>query len=188
MLHGMAAPRATGAPGPDEMREDAPLYPDDAYAWSLAQAGALRRLRATGLPLPNGLDLPMIIEAVGAEQLHAVESHLIQALRRLLKLAAMPASDAALHWQAETRAFLSTASRRYRPSMRRALRLERVWKDVRKQAADEFALMGAAVPALPPDCPLTLDALVDEEAEPRALAAQLAAALGLPPPSGRSAG
>lgn len=164
----------------DALPDPAPLYPDDAFAWSLAQSDALRRLGAAGLPLPNDLDLPMIIEeieAVGREQLLAVQGNLTQALLHLVKLALLPEHMASRHWAKETRAFLVNAARRYRPSMRRAVDLDDVWLDVRRLAADEFAEFDSPLPALPAACPLALDALVARDAEPRALAETLAAAL-----------
>ncbi len=164
----------------DGISDPAPLYPDDAFAWSLAQADALRRLGAAGLPLPNDLDLPMIIEeieAVGREQLLAVQGNLTQALLHLVKLALLPDHTACRHWTKETRAFLVNAARRYRPSMRGAVDLDGVWLDVRRLAADEFAELDAPLPVLPSACPLALDALVARDAEPRLLAEALATAL-----------
>jgi hypothetical protein len=160
--------------------DPASLYPRDAYAWAQHQSGVLRRLRESGLNLPNDLDLANIIEeieSVGAEQLHAVEGNLTQALLHLVKLAALPEHEAAGHWEEECEAFLANATRRYRPSMRRALDLDDLWSDVRRRSARQFVRLAAPPLALPPSCPLPLEALVDRDADPRALAAALAAAL-----------
>ena len=156
------------------------LYEEDVYAWALHQAAVLRRLQGSGTPLPNDLDLDNVaeeIESLGNEQLFQVESNLEQALAHLLKLATAPESDAAQHWVGETRAFLHTARRRDRPSMRRVLDLAALWagflRDLRRAARQD----GIAPPVLPEAMPFTLDDLLDEDASPRALAARLAAAI-----------
>jgi len=167
----------------DTLPQPSPLYPRDAYAWSLQQVAVLERLRTAGLALPNDLDLDNIIEeiaSVGSEAVHAVESNLIQALLHLLKLALLPDAEPARHWRKEIRAFLLNAARRCRPSMRQALDLDDLWKEAGKRAADDFELMDAALPILPAGCPLDLGALVDEAADPRVLASDLAAALARP--------
>jgi hypothetical protein len=153
-------------------------YEEDVYAWALHQAAVLRGLKAASLPLPNDLDLENVaeeIESLGNEQLFQVQSNLEQALLHMLKLAAEPESDAVRHWAAEIRAFLHTARRRYRPSMRRALDLDALWVGLIRQIRLEARQEGLPMPGLPAAVPFTLEELLDEEADPRALAARLAA-------------
>ncbi len=164
----------------DTRPEPVPRYPDDAYAWSREQAAALRRLGSAGLPLPNALDLPMIIEeieAVGREQLLAVQGNLAQALLHLLKLALLPDAPSVRHWRKEALAFLLNARRRYRPSMRQALDPDGVWSDVCRLAAAEFEAEDWPLPPLPAAYPLSPESLLDPAADPRPLAQDLAAAL-----------
>jgi Domain of unknown function DUF29 len=158
------------------------LYEEDIYAWSRHQAAVLRRMAAANpAALPNDLDLEHVaeeIEEAGNEQRYAVESDLIQAFIHLIKLVALPEDQAVRHWMKEGNAFLATAARRWRPSMRRALDADRLWSDARWQAARDLEIDGHAVPPLPQDCPFSLEELVGGEADPRALATRLAAATG----------
>lgn len=163
------------------------LYDEDIYAWSQHQARVLRSLAGTGLRLPNDLDLEHVaeeIEDVGNEQRFAVESNLIQAFIHLVKLVALPEDQAGRHWTKEANAFLATAARRWRPSMRRAIDPDALWSDARRQATRDLEIDGFAVPLLPQGCPFGLEELVGGEADPRNLAARLAAAVaagGRPP-------
>src|SRR3954453_23749555 len=79
-------------------------YDTDILVWSERQ-GALLRRRTAG-ELINEADLDWVniaeeIESVGREQLHAVESLLLQALIHMLKAEAWPLSREVPHWQAE---------------------------------------------------------------------------------------
>ena len=155
------------------------LYDEDIYAWSQHQARLLRDLATTGLRLPNDLDLEHVaeeIEDVGNEQRFGVESNLIQVFIHLIKLVASPGDQATRHWVKEANAFLATAARRWRPSMRRAVEPDALWSDARRQVARDLDIDGLAVPALPAKCPFGLEELVSGEADPRDLAARLAAA------------
>jgi len=83
-------------------------YDADILVWSERQGDLLRR-RAAG-ELINEADLDWLniaeeIESVGREQLHAVESLLLQALIHMLKAEAWPHSAEVPHWQAEARVF-----------------------------------------------------------------------------------
>ncbi|HEV7264858.1 MAG TPA: DUF29 domain-containing protein [Falsiroseomonas sp.] len=158
-------------------------YEEDVYAWALHQAEVLRRMKAVGTALPNDLDLDNVaeeIECLGNEQLFQVESNLEQALLHLIKMATQPDSDAYTHWAIETLSFLGTAIRRYRPSMRRALDLQALWTSLRRQLRRRAKLGGETAPPLPEVMPFTLDELLDEDADPRALAVRLADLLHAP--------
>jgi hypothetical protein len=156
------------------------LYDEDFYLWSLHQAQVLRRLAASGLPLPNDLDLEHVaeeIEDLGNEQRFVVESNLIQAMIHLIKIVALPANEAGQHWAKEANAFLANASDRYRPSMRQAIDLGKLWSKAGRRAAKDLQIDGHPVPPLPETAPFNLHALVSEEADAQALAAQLSAAV-----------
>jgi hypothetical protein len=152
------------------------LYDEDMHAWALHQAAALRRLKASGIPLPNDLDLDHVaeeIEDLGNEQRFQVESNLIQALIHLIKIAVMPEDMATRHWTKEIRAFLLLARKRWRPSMRRGVMLDALWRDATRMAAADLSDDGLAAPALPATCPFTLDGLLDEAVQVPALVAVL---------------
>lgn len=155
-------------------------YDDDLHAWALHQAAVLRRLKASGLPLPNELDLEHVaeeIEDLGNEQRFQVEGNPEQALAHLIKIVALPERQAQQHWRTEARAFLSNAAKRWRPSMRRAVDVGKLWADACYAAAADLDLSGASAPALPEATPFELDELVSGRADIRALVERLAAAL-----------
>jgi hypothetical protein len=136
------------------------LYDDDVLEWSEHQAALLRRV-AAGERLNDQVDWANVveeIESVGREQLHAVESVLVQALLHRLKADAWPLSAAVPHWQAEARAFRADARRRFVPSMRQRLDLAGLYRDA--VAAMPDSLDGIAPLAVPPVCPVTLDELL----------------------------
>jgi hypothetical protein len=163
------------------------LYEEDFHAWSLHQAQVLRRLAAAGLPLPNDLDLEHVaeeIEDLGSEQRFAVESNLLQALAHLIKLVALPADQAVPHWTKEADAFLLNASRRWRPSMRRAIDEAVLWDDACRLATRALAADGLPVPVLPRESPLSIEDLVLRGADPVDLAGRLAAAMAKGNPVG----
>ena len=159
----------------------AALYDEDIYAWSQHQAAVLRRMAANPAALPNDLDLERVaeeIEEVGNEQRFGAESNMIQAFTYLIKLVALPDAGAARHWTKEADAFLANAERRWRPSMARAVDLDKLWRHARRRATRDLEIDGHTPPPLPKECPFGLEELVGGEADPRDLAARLVAALG----------
>ena len=99
------------------------LYGDDILLWSEQQAELLRQHAAVARE-NDAIDWPNVIEeieSVGNEQLHAVESLLIQALAHMLKATAWPLWRDVPHWQAEARGFRRQARRRFTPSMRQRI-------------------------------------------------------------------
>jgi len=141
------------------------LYGEDFYRWSKEQASALRRLG--GRPdLANDLDwenLAEEIEYLGSERLHAVEGHLVQILAHLLKALALPASQSMDHWRAELAAFHDFLLRRYRPSMRQNIDIDREWRTAVKVAKALVASEGRRLDRLPEACPLGLDEILAED-------------------------
>jgi hypothetical protein len=136
------------------------LYETDILLWSERQAELLRHQAASSMANTE-IDWPNVteeIESVGNEQLHAVESLLIQALARMLKAAAWPLSRDVLHWQAEARGFRRQARRRFAPSMRRRIDLSGLYADALVMLPDT---MDAQPPLpVPTACPVTLDELL----------------------------
>ena len=99
------------------------LYETDLLLWSEQQAALLRRL-AAGEQVNEQVDWGNVIdevESVGTEQLHAVESLLMQALAHMAKAEAWPSSRDVPHWRAEAVAHRGDARDRFTPSMRQRI-------------------------------------------------------------------
>ena len=136
------------------------LYDDDILRWSERQGALLRRI-ATGEPPNEPPDWDNIIEeveSVGREQLHAVESLLLQAIVHMLKAEAWPAARDAENWRGDARGFRAQARRRFAPSMRQKIDLPGIY-------ADALKALPASMDGQPPQpvaqaCPMTLDELL----------------------------
>ena len=138
----------------------ADLYETDILLWSERQRDLLRRV-AAGEPVNEAPDWPNIIEeieSVGNEQLHAVESLLIQALAHMLKAEAWPQSREVPHWQAEARGFRGDAADRFAPSMRQRIDIDRLHRRALRRLPD--TMDGQPPLPVPAVCPVTLDALL----------------------------
>lgn len=138
-------------------------YDTDVLVWSERQAELLRRL-ANGERVNDQVDWENVIEeidSVGREQLHAVESLLLQALTHRLKAEAWPLSRDAPTWRADAIGFRAQASNRHAPSMRQRIDLERIFRQARRALPE--AIDGQ--PPLPVQavCP-TLEELLSDEA------------------------
>ena len=138
------------------------LYERDALAWAERQADLLRRL-AAGERLNEAVDWPNVIEEVqdvGLSELRACQSLLEQALAHLLKLHALPRSQAAGHWRDEVRAFLHDVQRRFTPSMRQRIGLDDLYGKAAGRARAAAEDIGVTPRPLPDVCPFTLDELL----------------------------
>jgi len=135
-------------------------YDEDILLWSERQGDLLRRI-AAGEPVnerPDWANIIEEVESVGREQLHAVESLLLQALVHMLKAEGWPLARDAENRRADARRFRAQARRRFAPSMRQKLDLAGIYAD----ALDALpATMDGQPPVpLPPICPMTLDELL----------------------------
>jgi hypothetical protein len=138
------------------------LYERDALAWADYQAALLRRL-AAGEGVNEAVDWPNVIEEVqdvGLSELRACQSLLEQALAHLLKLHALPESQAAKHWRDEVRAFLHDVQRRFTPSMRQRIGLDDLYDKAVDRARAAAEDIGITPRPLPDACPFTLDELL----------------------------
>jgi hypothetical protein len=140
------------------------LYDTDVLLWSEQQAGLLRRRAAGELVNDTELDWPNIaeeIESVGSEQVHAVESLLVQALAHRLKAEAWPASREVPGWRAEARRFRDDAVGRFAPSMRQKIDLAKLYRRALRALPETIDDQ----PPLPVSqtCPVTLDELLSDE-------------------------
>ena len=140
------------------------LYDDDILLWSEHQADLLRRRAAGELVNEAELDWPNIaeeIESVGNEQLHAVESFMVQALLHDLNATAWPLSRDVPHWRAEARRFRGDAASRFAPSMRQRIDMAKVYRRALR-AMPETIDDQPPLP-VPESCPVTLDELLAED-------------------------
>ena len=99
------------------------LYDHDFYAWTRAQAEALRARRSG----QNALDYDNLaeeIEDVGSEVLHACESGVECIIEHLLKIEFIGTPNDLPHWRGELRVFRRDLNRRITPTIRNELRLE----------------------------------------------------------------
>jgi Domain of unknown function DUF29 len=138
------------------------LYDTDILEWSERQATLLRRV-AAGDRVNDQVDWGNVIEeieSVGSEQLHAVESLLVQALRHMLKAEAWPLSRDVPHWQAEARVARGDAAARFAPSMRQRIDMAKLYRRARLGLPD--TIDGTPPLPVPPTCPVTLDEVLAE--------------------------
>ncbi|HEY4175052.1 MAG TPA: DUF29 domain-containing protein [Rhodopila sp.] len=166
---------------------DTELYDIDILAWSEQQAEALRLL-AERRDLPNALDLSHVVEEiedVGLSQLHAVNSFIYLVLSHTIKCWADPDARSLLHWHAEIGNWQTELARRLTASMRNRIDLNREWRRAIRQAVLDLKAQGgdpAAVTAglaLDMACPLSLEDLSREPADPARLVERLAQLLAL---------
>jgi hypothetical protein len=136
-------------------------YDDDILLWSEHQSELLRRM-AAGEPVnerPDWANIIEEVESVGREQLHAVESLLLQALLHTLKAEGWPDARDVENWLADARGFRAQARRRFVPSMRRNIDVAGIYADALK--ALPARMDGQPPQPVSPTCPMTLDGLLD---------------------------
>ena len=136
------------------------LYGEDILLWSELQSDLLRRIAAGEPPneRPDWGNIIEEIESVGREQLHAVESLLLQALVNMLKAEGWPHSRDTENWRADARGFRIQARRRFAASMRNRLDLAGIYADAIKALPERID----GQPPLPiaSTCSMTLDELL----------------------------
>jgi hypothetical protein len=103
--------------------KQAELYDEDFYAWTQAQAKALR----THFRGDNRLDVEHLAEEVedlGSSELQAIESFVEQIIAQLLKLDYSGQDAPRPHWRAEVLNFRRSAGRKISPTIRRTVESE----------------------------------------------------------------
>jgi Domain of unknown function DUF29 len=133
------------------------LYEEDFYAWTRAQARALRHLAASR---PNlALDFPHLIEEVadlGISQRDAGRCQLRRIIEHCLKLEYSPAHHPRPGWYETIIQARTEIEDKISPTIRRGLprRLPRLWAQARRDTAAAFRLYGEteAAGALPETC------------------------------------
>ena len=143
----------------------ADLYDTDILTWSDRQADLLRRV-AAGERINDQVDqvdwqnVIDEIASVGRSELHAVESHLVQALLHDLKAEAWPLSREVPHWRAEARGHRAEALAWYTPSMAQRIDVAKLYRRALRHMPETMD----NVPPLPvpATCPVTLEELLGE--------------------------
>jgi hypothetical protein len=136
------------------------LYDDDILLWSERQGDLLRRI-AAGEPVnerPDWVNIIEEVESVGREQLHAVESLLLQALVHMLKAEGWPLARDVENWRGDARGFRAQARRRFAPSMRQNIDLGDIYADALRILPT--SMDGQPPQPVPQTCPMTLDELL----------------------------
>jgi hypothetical protein len=135
-------------------------YGHDFYAWTQAQAAALRAKDVAALDLEH---LAEEIEALGNEQRHAVRSHLRVLLWHLLKWAYQP-DHRSTSWRTSIRNARAEITDRLddSPSLRPHVPalLTAAYRQARGLATDETGLPLATFPKA---CPWTIAQVLDED-------------------------
>jgi hypothetical protein len=166
---------------------DGDLYDSDILAWSEQQADVLRSL-AERRDLPKGLDLSRVVEEiedVGLSQLHAATSFIRLIMTHAIKCWADPNAPSLLHWHAEIGNWQVELASRLTASMRNRTDLHREWQRAVRQAIRELKAQGADVAAvkvrlaLDAACPLSLDDLSCDPADPDLLVERLTRTLAV---------
>ena len=138
-------------------------YDDDILIWSERQGELLRRL-AAGERVNDQIDWENVVEeveSVGREQLHAIQSLLMQALVHMLKADAWPLARDAPSWRADAVGFRAQAANRFVPSMRQRINLDRIYRQALRALPE--TVDGQAPLPVPDVCPVTLDELLSED-------------------------
>lgn len=141
-------------------------YDTDILLWSKHQAELLRQ-EAARAPADSGIDWENVIEeieSVGAQQRHAFRDHIVYALTCMLKEMAWPTWATVDRRRANGRIARADAARRFTPTMRDVIDLERMYRDALRGLPDH--LDGVRPLRLPEKCPVTLDDLLAGFSEP----------------------
>jgi len=137
-------------------------YDTDFYAWTQAQAEALRRLGRERINTPDAVDWENVaeeIESMGRSDKREIESRLDVLLQHLLKLAYSADTAPRSGWMETVDEQRDQLSRRLResPSLRRYPKeiLMEMYPAARRKAQRD-----ASVRTLPPICPFDLDSQI----------------------------
>jgi hypothetical protein len=158
-------------------------YDTDVLVWYERQAAILRDLGASGLPLPNELDLQNIveeIESVGRSELASVQSYLRLVLLHLIKLAASPDALSAEHWLDEISTFHGNIFSHLTPSMRQRSDVDLLWRRAGQDTRTRRVVRADPKLTLPSACPIALDDLLAEDLDLDAALAKMRMAMAPP--------
>lgn len=155
---------------------DAPTHDSDFFKWTQQQSAALR-----SRPLDcSKLDTDKLaeeIEDMGLEQIRKTSIFIVQMLVHLLKLHLDPNAPSAQRWFEEVLRSQAEAVLAFSPGIKQRLDLIKIWKLAKKGATSKLARHEVVAPHLPPECPLSLDEMLDIDFDPNAALQAIAAAV-----------
>ncbi|PGH54254.1 hypothetical protein CRT60_31105 [Azospirillum palustre] len=141
-------------------------YDTDFLAWTEEQARLLREAARERINTPiDWENVAEEIESMGRSELRAVESALVRVIEHLLKLEYSPAADPRGDWKVSVLEHRDRVARDLSasPSLRGRIDTAGIYKSGRKIAALGLERDGMRLNDLPPDCPYSLDQLLDED-------------------------
>ncbi len=144
------------------------LHDEDFYAWTQAQAAALRRFAESRPNLPLDLDLIADeLEDLGMSERSAVVSLVRLIMQHLLLARHSPAADLQRqHWLDEVDEFRSQIEDKLTPSIRREIdaEVDVIYGRARRNVARKMRRCGedAAAVTLAETCPYTLDQVIGD--------------------------
>ncbi|WP_395458367.1 DUF29 domain-containing protein [Azospirillum melinis] len=141
-------------------------YDTDFLAWTEEQARLLREAARERINTPiDWENVAEEIESMGRSELRAVESALVRVIEHLLKLEYSPATDPRGDWKVSVLEHRDRVARDLSasPSLRGRIDIADIYKSGRKIAALGLERDGLRLSDLPPDCPYSLDQLLDED-------------------------
>jgi hypothetical protein len=156
---------------------DARIYDLDFFEWTQQQAAALRS-RPLDLDALDTERLAEEIEDMGRDQIRRTTSFLVQMLVHLLELHLDPDAPAAPGWLKEVLRFQVDAVLSASPGIKQRLDLDKIWRLARRGATVKLAKHAVAAPNLPEACPLSIDAMLDIDFDPKEGLRVIAAAIG----------
>ena len=144
------------------------LYDEDFYAWTRAQADALRRLAAERWNGPLDLEhLAEEVEDLGRSEFSTVRSQIERVLEHLLKLEYSPAADPRRGWLISVLNARGHARDHMTATIRRELNpaLADAYARARRRAMVSLSEHGELDLAalLPKSCPYTFDQVLDDD-------------------------
>jgi hypothetical protein len=155
---------------PDDLRQVD--RDQDPYAWAVAQAALIAKGDAALAKL-DFAGLKRLLEEVAEDMLSTLRSQLVNLMAHAAKVAHSANPGIIGHWRTECAEFHDRIVDAYRPSMRRKLDLEALWRRARRKVLASFADHGEPPPVLPAKCPFRLDELIDDELDVETLVATL---------------
>jgi len=147
------------------MDQRLPLYEQDFYLWTQAEAAKLRRAGEMRLNIDMDFEnLAEEVEGMGRSELFAYESELARVVEHLLKLEFSPAPMPRRGWRSSVKLHRVEARRHLAdsPSLRSRVRLDRVYAAASSYADRSFVEHEEQAAELPPTCPYILDQILDD--------------------------
>jgi hypothetical protein len=138
------------------------LYEDDFPLWAERQAALLRARRFDELDLDNLIEE---VEDLGRRERDMVESHVETVLEHMLKLALSHADRPRRGWLVTVDRQRAKLARKLTTTLPNHLeaQLPTLYAGVRRPVARQLENEGVSLDALPPNCPYSLDQILDPD-------------------------